>query len=235
MQSKRVGLRPQTIIDVGAAYGGVTSTCFDVFPDSNFLMLEALTEYTAPLEAVRQRIPNAKIVWAAVGKENGKTIFNVHKDLVGSSLYKETEGGGVDGTERTVPVVTLDWVCREEKTTGPYLIKIDVQGAELDVLRGAAEILPETECIFLEVSLFEFFKGGPQLFDVIFFMKECGFVCYDIFGFQYRLLDNALSQVDMVFVKEKGLFRSDHSYATREQRAAQDAQFIKIMENVLHP
>ncbi len=61
-------------------------------------------------------------------------------------------------------------------------------------------------------------------------MKECGFVCYDIFGFQYRLLDNALSQVDMVFVKEKGLFRSDHSYATREQRAAQDAQFIKIME-----
>jgi hypothetical protein len=53
-------------------------------------------------------------------------------------------------------------------------------------------------------------------------MKSHGFVAYDVFGFQYRPLDNALSQADIAFVREGGSFRQHHYYATRNQREQQD-------------
>ena len=46
--------------------------------------------------------------------------------------------------------------------------------------------------------------GGPQFFDMVHWMKQSRFVAYDIFGFHYRPLDNALCQVDMAFVREDG-------------------------------
>lgn len=52
-------------------------------------------------------------------------------------------------------------------------------------------------------------------------MKQHGFVAYDFCGFLYRPFDNALSQVDMVFVREQGLFRRSHVFATPEQRKVQ--------------
>lgn len=94
---------------------------------------------------------------------------------------------------------------------------MDVQGAELDVLDGALRALENTEVVTLEVSLFEFMKGAPQFTDVVLYMKKHGFVAFDIIHGWNRPLDNALGQIDVVFVKEKGIFRKDHSYATRDQ------------------
>ena len=50
-------------------------------------------------------------------------------------------------------------------------------------------------------------KGAPEFFEVIKFMKDKGFVVYDILNGFYRPLDKALGQVDIVFVKEDGKFR----------------------------
>jgi Methyltransferase FkbM domain len=91
---------------------------------------------------------------------------------------------------------------RGEGLAGPYIIKVDVQGAELQVLAGAQRTLNETEAVILEVTLLGMMIGGPQVYDVVSRMKELGFVTYDVFGLHYRPLDNALSQVDMVFVQE---------------------------------
>jgi len=133
----------------------------------------------------------------------------------------------VNGIPRVVPRVTLDHLVSENKLRPPFLLKIDTQGAELKVLSGYEENLQHTEFVLLEVSLFKFFEGGDQLHDVIAFMKSRGFVAYDICDFQYRPLDDALSQVDIVFVKERGQFRQHHFYATLEQRRA---QFGKVPE-----
>ena len=86
------------------------------------------------------------------------------------------------------------------------------------VLEGAKKTLIETEAVILEVSLFQFFQDGPQFYDVIVWMKNQGFVTYDLFGGHNRYLDGAFAQIDMVFVKENGFLRKDHAYATREQR-----------------
>ena len=159
-------------------------------------------------------------------------VLNVHRDKVGSSLLKEVEGAAVDGAPRQVPVVTIDDVCAEKDLNGPYLIKVDVQGAELQALVGATRTLRETEAVILEVTLFGTIIGGPQFSDVVVFMKQHGFVAYDFCGFLYRPFDNGLSQVDMVFVREQGLFRRSHVFATPEQRKVQfqsaEAEFAML-------
>jgi hypothetical protein len=150
--------------------------------------------------------------------------------MVGSSLLREVEGTFVDGTPREVAVVTVDEMCAERGMRGPFVMKVDVQGAELTVLAGARETLRKTEAVLLEVSLFGTMVGGPQLIDVVGRMKEWGFVVYDIYGFNYRPLDGALAQVDVVFVKEEGMFRKAHGFATREQREKQFAEAGAYLE-----
>jgi hypothetical protein len=155
----------------------------------------------------------------------GEVVLHVHADLVGSSLLRETEGAATDGVARALPARTIDELCQVHDLRGPYLLKADVQGAELEVLEGARTVLRDTEYVLLEVSLFRFFVGGPEVADVIAFMRSCGFVPYDLFHPMHRPLDGALSQFDLAFVKETGMFRRQHVYATPTQRRAQDARF----------
>jgi FkbM family methyltransferase len=210
-----MGFQPETVVDVGVASG--TPELYTAFPSSYFLLIEPLKEFEPCLKSILSRY-NGSYILAAAGANSGKARFNVHEgNLGGSSLYKETMGAERDGYEITVPLLRIDDVLKEKELEGPYLIKADVQGAELEVLEGAQQSLNQTEVVVLEVSLFEFMKGAPQFFDVISYMKDRCFVAYDIILGWNRPLDNALGQVNIVFVKEEGMFRQDHSYAAIEQ------------------
>lgn len=223
-QARQNGLQPKTIIDVGAASG--TPALYEVFPESKHILIEPLEEYIPHLNTVVGKLEQAEYIIAAATAAPGNVIINVHPDLVGSSLYKEEEDSDVNGVERMIPGMTLDNICSEHRTQGPYLIKIDTQGSEIEVLKGAPTVLKETELVIVEVSFFEFFKGGPQIYDCMTFMKERGFVAYDIFDLQYRLLDRAMSQVDIAFVREQSCLKQYHFYATREQRAELTKQLL---------
>jgi FkbM family methyltransferase len=225
-QIREAGFVPATVIDVGAAMGMFTRTCHAVFPQAGYLLIEPLEEYLPSLTQVARDIPQARFELAAAAACGDPTTLNVHADLLGSSLYHETEeGSDVNGTPRQVPTIRLDQWVEKQGGSSPYLIKIDVQGAELDVLDGGQAILADTEVVILEVSLFHFFRHGPVFYDVLAYMKTRGFVPYDFLGHQYRLIDDALSQIDVVFVKEDGRLRQLHSYATPEQRRRQNQQF----------
>jgi FkbM family methyltransferase len=223
-QALQNGLKPKTIIDVGAARG--TPALYEVLPKVRHILIEPIEEYIPHLNSLIGSLNEAEYLIAAATSTPGNIVINVHPDLVGSSLYKEDEDSNVNGFERTIPAMTLDQICWDRSTDGPYLIKIDTQGAELDVLKGAHTVLKDTEFVILEVSLFEFFKGGPQIYDCMTFMKECGFVTYDILDLQYRLLDGAMSQVDIAFVRKQSHLRKYHFYANREQRYEQNKQFM---------
>ena len=234
-QARSVGLSPRTVIDVGAAYGSITRLCHGVFPSAHYLLIEPLDEYRPLLEQVTHSIPSSRYRLAAACARNGVQLeINVHPDLVGSSLYREVETGtGVNGVPRSVRTVTVDAVVHEAEASGPFLLKLDVQGAELDALKGAEQILEECEFVVLEVSFFKFFEDGPECADVIDYMKQRGFVPYDIVGLQYRPLDGALSQADIAFVKEHGLFRRQHAYATAAQRDAQNKQMQQYLHELI--
>lgn len=213
---KKIGFQPETVIDVGVASG--TTQLYKAFSDSYFLLIEPLKEFESYLKLILERYKGSYVM-AAAGSHSGQVTFNVHDDhLMGSSVYKESMGTQADGHEVTVPMIRIDDIVKKKRLNGPFLIKADVQGAELDALNGATHVLIEAEVVVLEASLFEFMKGAPQFFDVVSYMKSRDFVVYDIILGWNRPLDNALGQVDIVFVKDNGIFRQDHSYSTNNFR-----------------
>lgn len=222
-----LGLAPRAVIDVGVAYG--TPELYEVFPDAHHLLIEPLDVFRPYLERIVASCAHADYVIAAATRQPGSVTLHVHPDLTGSSLYVETEQSpGVNGVPRVVPSVTLDEVCSERRIAGPYLIKVDVQGAELDVLAGAETVLRDTDYAVVETSLFQFYRHGVQLFDVMSFLRERGFAVYDVVGPLYRPLDGALAQLDVAFVRESSRFRASHAFATPAQRQVVTEQLGSI-------
>lgn len=208
-----LGFRPSTVIDVGAASG--TFDLMNAFPESKFLLIEPLSEHEESLKSLG-RTYDVEVVIGAASDTNGNISLNVHPhQLDGSSLLCEEMGEHTDGFRREVPCFRIDNLFEQKSLEGPVYLKIDVQGAELIVLNGCTDILPYIEAVVMEVSLFRFMKGGAVFHEVIDYMKNIGFVAYDIIHGWYRPLDKALGQVDIVFVKEDGFLRVDHRYENR--------------------
>lgn len=209
------GFYPKTVIDVGVAQG--TFALYESFPKAHLILIEAIHEYEPELKEISRKYHGDYVIAAATSVP-GEIAINVHNDhMGGSSVLSETMEGDVNGFQRKTKALRVDDLIKDKNLPGPYLLKVDVQGAELDVLEGASGILDDIQLILLEVSMFQFMKGAPQFYDVIEYMKQHGFVAYDIYGASVRPLDGALGQVDIAFVKESGIFRLDHSYATVEQ------------------
>lgn len=209
---KEVGFYPDLIIDVGAADG--TPPLQKHFPDSYFFWIEPLQEFEPALKKLQHHL-NGNYLIAAVGKEESRMVLNVHQDLHGSTMFNEMQGTHADGTQREVPVYTMN------RLSGIYnwgrfskvLLKADVQGFELEVLKGADQFLPAVDVIILEVSLFKFLKNSPDFAEVVDYMKNIGYVVYDIVGGINRPLDFSLGQIDLVFVKENGYLRQTHRWS----------------------
>lgn len=211
-RAKQNGLAPRTVIDVGAAWGAWSRECARVFSEARYILVEPLAEYRASLEGVVKESPHSVLIPSVAASAPGTVTFHVHPDLEGSSIYKEGDDPQINGAPRELPATTLDALMREHRIEGPCLLKIDVQGAELDVLRGAEELLQKTEYVILETSLFAAYDNVPLLHEVIAFMAARRFVPYDILGLLYRPLDGALCQADVCFVKENGMFRKERAY-----------------------
>jgi len=212
---KKIGFYPKTIIDVGVARG--THELYESFPDAFFVLVEPLEEFEESLKSILRKYRGIYEIVAA-SSCSGEIEINIHPEhLAGSTLLKEEMGKEADGFQRIVRKTRIEDLIKRNYLKGPFILKVDVQGAELDVLNGIDESLNEIELILLEVSFFKFLKDGPQFHDVVGYLKNRGFVAYDIYGGALRPLDNALGQIDLAFVKENGLFRKNHIYATVDQ------------------
>ena len=153
-----LGFQPKTVLDVGVASG--TAELYSAFPEAYFLLIEPLKECEPDLISILKRYKGSYVL-AAAGASAGQATFKVHQDLVGSSLYEETMGAEAGEHAVTVPVIRIDDILKERRLDGPYLIKVDVQGAELEALEGARQALSEAEVVVLEAS-FDKANKRPQ-------------------------------------------------------------------------
>jgi FkbM family methyltransferase len=211
--------KPDLIIDVGAAYGDFYKETQNIFSDAKYILCEPLIEYVPFLdELIKTENQDITFINKAIGEKKGKVDFYVHDDLVGSSTKKEVEGEHVDGKKIEVEMITLDEVYSSLNKDLNILFKVDVQGAELEVLKGAENVLEHTEIVILEVSFFKSMINGAGFYEIVDYMYKKGFVVYDIISMLYRPYDKALSQADVIFVKEEIKIREFKGFATKQQR-----------------
>lgn len=191
------GLRPDTIVDVGVAAG--TPELYAAFPDARLVLVEPLEEWRGHLEQMVER-RDTKVVIAAAGRERGEMSMTVHRVPALSTMMGERPGDPSNSTSRVVPVVRLDDTIQELGVPGPVVLKVDVEGAEIEVLEGAGNLLSACELVLLEVSFVELINGAPLFADVVAWMSAHGFVVADLYNGHNRPLDGALAQMDVAFL-----------------------------------
>jgi FkbM family methyltransferase len=224
---KSKGFDPTTVVDVGVATD--TDDLYHHFPTAQYLFVEPLEEFEPSLQQLCKQY-NGTYMLAAAGATDGELTIHVSPDLGGTSKFELVNAEIFDMKTRTVPQFTIDTLWKALKLSGPALLKIDVQGAELEVLTGAKQTLDNFEVIVLEVGLTEVYVGQPIFHDYIAFMAERDYVVYDIIHTGYGDT-GLLCQIDLVFVKRNGQFRQDLRSITDEEKARGLNQYKGITRN----
>jgi FkbM family methyltransferase len=194
---------PKTIIDVGVAEG--TPDLYRHFPSQRYLLVEASPDYTEDLDSLAKSL-DAVVEKVFCGRESGAVKFRVYSDPHKSSRYQAAGETLVD--EVTVPVETLDDLVSKHRLPTPYLLKVDVEGAELDVIAGAGRTLASTEAVIAEVSVAPRFNDAPGFADIVAVMDGHGFSVFDILAGKDFPEPGRLYTVDLVFVRSDAAFRA---------------------------
>jgi FkbM family methyltransferase len=209
--AKERGLELRCVVDGGAHEGAWTRELKQVYPHAEVLCVEPRAGAQAKLRELASDLDGIHIVQTLLGPEDAQVQFNESLDR--SSVLPNFAGQRF-GQTSTVPMTTLDAVVRKLNTPWPDLIKLDLQGFELEALRGATECMQHAQALLLELSLYRFQQGAPLAAEMIGFLGERGFRLYDIVGLWGRNLDGALAQGDFVFLRETHpLFSSNRWFA----------------------
>ena len=201
------GLRPRTIFDVGVAFG--TPWLYDAYPEAKYFLIDPTPQSLPFMHGLSQRL-NAEVLNIALGNSEGTLRIKIRPDHSGSSVFEEISDAEIV-EELDVPVRRFDSVIKEFER--PALLKLDVQGAEIMVLEGIGSRLTDLDVAIVETSLIATLKNGPEFADVVALMKAFNFVLFDITGVLRRPLDQALAQIDAVFVPNNSSLRRDHRWS----------------------
>ncbi len=195
---------PSVIHDIGANVGTWTCLAKSLYPDAAVEAFEPLEghlggfrQWTAPWGDVRLHA-------IALGPRDGTVAIEVTDFSDASSVLPLTPEGRktfnvAAAGRRDVPMATLDGLVAAGKARAPDLIKLDVQGYELEVLRGAERSLQAARAVICELSFRRFYEGQALFPDVLAYLGERGFRLH-AFG---SSLDpgEPLSQADALFLK----------------------------------
>jgi FkbM family methyltransferase len=162
--------------------------------------------------SVEQHYPKGRsqFFYLAAGNQEGEMELNIPAgDSNKSSLFRPNSlspASLLESESISVQVRRLDSLRSEFSYSGPYLLKIDAEGAELDVLLGAMGILEEIEILIVEVSFLVQYEGSYSFSDLVCRCKEFGFEPVDICYIPPLSLDHMpIRRVDMVFTRTNGL------------------------------
>lgn len=202
-------LMPRTVFDIGVAYG--TPWLYDAFPVAKFYLVDPTRESLPYMQAWARKL-DAEVHNFGLGDQETQLPIAVRPEIGGSSLLDEVGTCEIRATY-DVPIRRFDRSFGA--FTRPALCKIDVQGAELMVIKGMGDRIGDFDVLIIETSLIATLQGdAPEFADIVLAMKYRGFALYDIVGITRRPLDRALAQVDAVFVPEMSPLRSDRRWSS---------------------
>lgn len=172
-----------TIIDVGVQYS--TASLKHIFRDKLHILFEPCSDYWNKIE---ESYKNIKHILYKIALFNEDKKVNLKQN---GDLFRITDNKEIGLIE--VQANKLDTILKDTNFEKPYLLKIDVDGAELEILEGAQETLKDCSTIFVEAHTRDFLERCNAI-------EKYGFKLFDIVDFSYY--DNRLAQFDLVFIKK---------------------------------
>jgi FkbM family methyltransferase len=206
---ERANKKPHFVVDIGAHQGEFFKRYTKDYPGYVF-MIEANPKHQSILEMLLKEKypdvdPSSLHRMTLLGKEASPSVpFYTLRDGndTGSSIYLENTKYYKDYVAQFMSMMTLDEL--DPRSPDGYeridLLKMDVQGAELDIIKGATKTLERTDLILMEVSFQPYNIGAPLLFEILEYMNKIGFIAIDIFDNNYY--NNIHVQSDILFARK---------------------------------
>ena len=214
---KRGGFRPRTVVDVGVGRG--TPELYEAFPEAVQILIEPLKEHESHLRDILKEYKGQYFL-TAVGARKQQAVMNVApNNMYMSSILERTHLPPTEfqTEERQIQVTTLDSLMGEHGFEPPFGLKIDAEGFEYQIMRGARAFLRETQFVIAEVSVTERFKESYMLSEFTELMDRNGFFLWDVLR-----IPNHRRYVDAVFR------RSVCQSQLRQKLQAQQSQLQQI-------
>ena len=197
----------RTVVDIGANRGQFALVARRCFPGADIISFEPLPEPAAVFRRVFARDNATVLHEAAIGPapEHGTMHVSAQDDssslLPISSLQREIFPGTDEIATVNVRVAPLDTFLAEDDIRGPALLKLDVQGFELDALRGCESLLPRFNWVYCECSFVELYSGQKQAADVVDWLSTKGFRLKGTYNPSYDNVGKSV-QADFLFRRE---------------------------------
>lgn len=201
---KERGYSPNIVLDIGAYKGTWTQEVYNIFPAAHFLMFEAQKDKEIYLQNITHNNQNIDYFIGLLGSKPESNVNFYLMETGSSVLYENTDHVR---SKELLSMNTLDNVLQHVHMEKSCFLKIDVQGFELEVLKGAANVLLYVDLILLETSTLEYNQGSPLMHEVIQFMHKHGFIVYDVCSPKRTSKEHVLFQLDIFFIRKESPFR----------------------------
>jgi FkbM family methyltransferase len=197
------GLEIDVIYDIGAFKGKWSSFLNKTsLKNKKFFLFEANEES----EQYLKKLDFKYFIEVLSDKEKKVDFFS--KASTGDSYFIEQTSVYKNDLKPKVKITsTIDDVVMKKKLPLPNFIKIDTQGSELDILKGAKQSISNCSLIYLECPIIEYNLMSPSLNEYVKYLNSISFVPYDVC--ETHIIDNILVQIDILFVR-KSVFNKIH-------------------------
>lgn len=196
------------IVDVGANRGQFALIARKVFPLAKIHSFEPLEEPAQIFKKIFSDDPNIALYTCAIGREKMTATIHITKDDDSSSLLPITDAqssmfsGSIEKETRQVAVLPLSQALGTISIPPASLLKIDVQGFELDVLQGSEDILNKFSHLYIECSFIELYEGQALAHQIISWLEQRNFILSGVHNLYYQKNGIAV-QGDFLFTQKK--------------------------------
>jgi FkbM family methyltransferase len=170
MYLESLDIKPKVVYDIGACVKHWARHAERIW-DSKVFLFDA----NMNLRKLYNRVGNEYFLGVLSDENKVVKFYEDEFNLGGNSYYKENTVHYNESHAKLVDATTLNDVVYERDWPLPDMIKLDVQGAEVDILKGASKILKNCTDIILEAQVIDYNSGAPKENEVIEFMKSIGY------------------------------------------------------------
>lgn len=199
-----MGFVPKHIVDVGANHGTWTRETLKYFPDAHYTLIEPQYWLKDSFQNILDSNPKVQFYPVGAGEKDGKFNFTIVDRDDSCTFRFSNEEAKVSGFKQLeIPVVTLNGLFSDSELPIPDIIKIDAEGLDIEVLKGASNFFGKTEIFMVEAGVVN--KSFDNSFlKLINFMDEKGYRLFDITDINRPFQPKVLWLVELVFVKKNG-------------------------------